>query len=800
MLALLESDLVLMKLTLMVTAPKITSHRFSYDVALVASLISLIFVICFMFSDVLAKPSPALSESTSIPLSKSQAQAHLRKLEVDRKLGLDRLLAISPYISKQEFMTALAQLRPARVSAFTKSHLSSLDIEVRKETYFALALMPSVDPRSWLTQHLTQLNQNQDHSQRITEKISLCESLAYSLHPASAHLIMDIYSSEPSKDINLLDSCLTTGLYWASQSQKISLTQEQADDLITLASYPKSETGVELRALHLIALLVQNPVLIQSQQQPKIYEKFKTLLLEKLNSTPNLKQLAYLVLGLDEHDVLGLIAEWWGISSLNKHTQSSSPPNDETLIQQRKYLTAQIMGSEQAVPLTPIIFQRFIDHLVQSIQANHPTKTAKLDRSEFKAYFKLISTLLSQRKLPKSLSQEAKRGLRVLDSNQSIFKHDELLFDHLKCYLSALNDHGQRRFVYLPSCSQNPHLRPLIIRLGLQVIKNWGAHRKTKAFKKLFALYDSVSNKSSNTIEQNTQRRSVNWGLELLTQALTTISPIGRRRAWMLTQIKSLIQQRALVAQATLEVIAEHRLKVLVPQVAERLQKALAYDEYAVTVLALKTLEKIAPQALKGLVRPLQKHHHSEINTLAYILSSRYEGSEAQTDEQIKPFQLEDNISPAWSQKPQLKTFSIILKQGVIKFRASPYAFSSLKTLEQAIRQGVFSSAVVTQVNPDRIVFSPQSESSWETWLYPPRSEVASQVNTRYVHDTWVLTWDPLTFDHMNTGWSLSKSSTALSLLKHGIIAEVMSGQEYLESILIGDQVESIRVIEHINQ
>ena len=99
--------------------------------------------------------------------------------------------------------------------------------------------MPSIDPRSWLPKHLLLINQNTDETQRIEEKISLYESLAYSLHPSSALLLMDIYASETSKDINLLDSCLTTGVYWASQKQKIKLDISQANDLITLASTQK---------------------------------------------------------------------------------------------------------------------------------------------------------------------------------------------------------------------------------------------------------------------------------------------------------------------------------------------------------------------------------------------------------------------------------------------------------------------------------------------------------------------------------------------------------------------------------
>ena len=373
-------------------------------------------------------------------------------------------------------------------------------------------------------------------------------------------------------------------------------------------------------------------------------------------------------------------------------------------------------------------------------------------------------------------------------------QYDWLLHDHLKCYFSALSDHSQKRMSLLQACSSNPNLRPLIVRLGVQLIEHWGSHRKTKALKKLFALFQVDKQSTKKVIPYD-------WGLELLAQALNKVSPIGRRRDWMIQKIKSLLQKRSLVAQATLEVITEHRLKILVPQVIERIEQAVTYDEYAVVVLGLKTLETISPQSLKNIIPPLQKHHHSEISTLAYILSSRYGAPEQMSQEASDlPFRLEDQISLAWTKAAKLKEFEIKLNHGSIKLRVSPHAFTSIKTLVLAINNGLIASGVITQANHERVTFSPKIKASWSTWLYPPRSEVSSHVNTRYLHDTWVLAWDPLTFDHMNFGWSFSKSSNAIGLLKHGIIAEVISGREYLGTALIGDHVESVKVLDKSNQ
>ena len=765
------------------------------------------FIDSIVLLSIVLVPLTTCFAEASLPLSKSQALAHLKKLEVDRKSGLDRLLAISPQISKIEFINALSQLRPARISSFTKSHLNDPNVKVRRATYFALALMPSIDPRSWLSKHLLQINLNQDNHQRVEEKIAICESLAYSLHPASALILMDVYASEQGKDINLLDTCLTTAIYWVSLKQRVKISLKQAEDLITLASYPKSETGFELRALHLIALLAQSPQLILSDEQSSIHGLFKNHLVLKLKASPSLEQLSYLVLGLNEQESLGTISEWWGVSSLNPNQNQTLDLNLRQINHRKKQLSAQLMGSESAYPLTPIILQRFVDRLDHTKTVH--LKSFVFDRQQLKSYLNLINTLLSRRKLPKSIGQEAKRGIRVLKRTKSDlemlykvhpkheqsetnthFEFDWLLYEHLICYLSALSDHSQRRISRLNTCSSNPNLRPLIVRLGIQMIAHWGAHRKTKALKKLFALFQPT--KPAQNIKVN-----YDWGLEWLAQALTQISPIGRRRDWMIEQIKDLLPKRSLVAQATLEVITEHRLKLLLPQVLERIKQALAYDEYAVVVLGLKTLEAINPKALKDVLFPLQTHHHSEISTLAYILASRYGEPEPNPQTvSTKPFSLEEQISLVWLQKSKLRELEIKLSSGTIKLRVSPHAFTSIKTLDLFVKNGLFASGVITSASRERVIFSPQVKASWATWLYPPRSEITSHVNTRYLHDTWVLTWDPLTFDHMNSGWIFSRSSTAIGLLKHGIIAEVVSGQEYLESALIGDQIESLQVLE----
>ena len=725
---------------------------------------------------ILITPNRGVAQ-TALPVTRIQALSHLHKLEVDRKNGLDRLIAISTQLTRVEFLHSLAQLRPPRLNTFTKTHLQSDDPKIRRASYYALATMSTINPMSWIPQHLNTLPQD-----ALDDRIALCESLSYSLHPSSSTLIMQIYASDKTHNVTLLDSCITSALYWVSLASPLFINLDQAQDLSLVGLRAQTEHGTENRALHLIALLTQSPSLINSPDREKIFQIFTDILRAILKSKVISKH-RYALTGLSAHDSLGLISGWWGIGQL---TSQDKTAQDSRLSIERQKRSARLMGSEEASPLSPIILQKYFDALEEALRLNAHTKIGTLlERSLVQPYLILIGELLYVRRLPKTLAIEARRGIRLLDqlmqqSNRDKLTDNQLIIGHLKCHLSALVDHSLRRLQLLPKCTKDTILLPIVYQLSRRTMTFWGAHLKTKAIKSIFALHSALNSQTQ-------------WGLEILAQALLDVKPIGKRRPWMLKILKRLITFRSLVAQAAIEVIAEHKVKALTASVLERLKQAITYDEYAVISLGLKCLEILRYPDLDLLLLPLLDHPQTEISMLAQLMYERHKKPKVSPAQPITvPFKLEEDISPSWSKPAPIKTLTLKLKHGTIKMRISPHAFMLLKTLELALHNQFFSQGVVTRTSETRVTFSTQSKRQWTTWIYPPRSELSEDLNPKYLHDTWVLSWDPLAYDHFNQGWVFSKSIDALALMKHGVIAEVYSGEELLETALVGDKVQSV--------
>ena len=739
--------------------------------------------------------SPIKLEAQPSTHTQSNVQSIRRQIETERTNALDRLIAISDKITKAELLQSLSLLRISEVKTFISDHLAHPDHEVRRAAYFGLAMLSFVSPASWVPAHLKSIDGG-----AYKDRIAICDALALSLHPHAASVVLDVYSSltlEPTAPESLmtLDHCLSAGLTLAHQGRPLRLSRAQALRLTSL----KPLTPTSDRALNLISLLHSSPHLIDNEDRADIVEYFNEILRDILR-LHKLSMRLFAIKGLSTQELLSVISPWWGIGRLSLDYQSnefsSAKERDRYLL-----ITAEAMGSEETAPLSPIILQKWLDRLEQYMKSGQVPKLSRaLSRRSVIPYLQLFRSLLNLRRHPKTLAREARRGLRILDDLKQLNKAtraarahyttndhvdgliDQQLYQHLKCHLSALVDHSVRRLRLLPGCIEHSELLPVVYLLSRRTMSQWGTHAQTRSLKRLYELHKSFGS-------------SAHFGAEQLTQTLVTLTPMGRRKTWVIDRIKEALNQSSLISQIAIEAIAEHHISSLQSQVSDRIEDAFQRDEYAVIMIGMKCLEMLNSDLLWPWVHRLIQHHYPEIRLLGYALQSRaptqnktqaLHPSSTHTLQRSKGKLKGSGL--AWGQRSNAQTLRIQLSTGEIVLRVSPHAFNLLKTLELAIVHKMFETGVVTQKSQHRVTFSAHLDREWSSWIYPPRSEPSDRLNPLPLHHTWVLTWDPLIFDHYKEGWVFSRSTEALDLMKHGVIAEVIEGAEYLETALIGDR------------
>ena len=717
-------------------------------------------------------------------LTEQAAQAHRRQIEAERTNALDRLIAISDSLSRAELLQSLSRLRISEVKSFITDHLKHNDIAVRRAAYFGLASLSFVDPREWVPSQLSAL-----HDLAHQDRVALCDALAHSLHPrvgdqifrVATHHHKTLQVSERSEvaELETLEHCLSAAIATLHVGHPLKITYEQAKAIADLN--PLSPSGE--RSLLMISKLIQAPHLLLGEDRAVILEFFRGVMHEIAKAT-DLSIIRYPLLSLDPSELLSMIAPWWGVGQISSNNASSEDQKTEHL-KKRLSQSARIMGSKQSAPLSPLMIQKWLDQIEHGLSNAQQKGTQRsqmwsVKRADVIPYLKLIRSLLRQKRLPKPLAREARRGLRLFGELQSRPSVDRVLITHAVCHLSALIDHSVRRLRKLPRCLNKPDDLPLIYLLSREVMSHWGSHQQTKALQALYRLHQQKGESSI-------------FGLELLTETLVSLSPLGRRKEWQISRIKEALKGASLIAQIAIEAIAEHRLSRLQGEVYDRVLRALEQDEYAVVTVGIKCLESLDINALQPISPTLKNHNYPELRLLGHALEARYprlipapSGSESASQVSAETLLKEPQL--AWGKRSSARRLTIKLERGSIELSLSPSAFNLIKTLELAVAHRLFETGIVTQKGDDKVTFSARLDRPWSGWLYPPRSEPSDKLNPLALHQRWVLTWDPLIYDHYRTGWVLSRSADALTLIKHGVIAEVIEGGELLETMMIGDR------------
>ena len=736
----------------------------------------------------------SLIASATPPMSKEIAQAHRRQIETERVNSLDRLIEISDHLSRAELLQSLSRLRISEVKSFITEHLRNPDANLRRAAYFGLTSLSFVNPQEWIPSQLDAL-----HAQAHTDRVAICDALTYSVHPQAGFSVFQIPSrhlalvDQENRDLELeqetLDHCLSAAITIAHSGRSVNISLEIAKRIADLN--PLSSSGE--RSLHFISQMVRAPQLLVSEHRDELLTFFRGVL-QEVSRAKELSIKRYSLNALEPEKLLSQVAPWWGVGQLSIGSKDQ-PFSSHIIHDKHLYHSAQIMGAEESVPLSPLIVQKWLD-LVESAFLSFErggdlsTLERHFNRASMIPYLIVFRTLISQKRLPKALIREARRGLRLLEQidaslKRNSQKRDLVLEAHLKCHFAAVIDHSVRHLRQLPQCSKDQALLPLIYQLSKSVINHWGSHQQTKALTALYRL-------------QNTVTLAPGFGLEQLTESLVELSPLGRRREWMINRLKEAIDQDSLTSQIAIEAIAEHKLVRLQTEVYDRVVRALEQDEYAVITVGIKCLEVLQVSILSELVPQLIAHDYPELRLLGHALEVRYPQLFAQkisdaNDEQNhmrkdqQPRSLQKSPQVAWGKLSAAQHLTIHLSRGSIELKLSPYAFNLIKTLELSIAHHMFEGAVITQKSHDRVTFSAHLDRSWGSWIYPPRSEPSNTLNPLALHDRWVLTWDPLIYDHYRTGWVFSRSADALELIKHGVIAEVISGGDLLETALMGD-------------